>query len=506
MRADVLSRRVPCPEVDAQAVDDGSSAAFFFVERAGARARRPAWRRLRYGGLRRFLENNPMESNLVSGNVPRALAVFAFPIFVSNVLQTLYGIVDMAFVGRFVGGEGLAAVSNAAMLCMLVNSVGIGLSTGGAVVLARRTGRGDARGQRACVASLILLSVAVSAAVSVLTWCAHRQVFVLMGVPEAALEQASGYMRVVSLGTVFIFLYNAIGAVLRALGDSWSALRFVATAAAANVALDALLVGGWGLGVRGAACATVVSQGIAVAAGAPPLLRRVRGFGAGPGPFRPRRESMRAILAQGVPCAVQVGAVGVSYLLVTGMLNRYGVAVAAAAGIGLKINALAAMPCWAVGQAVTVMVGQNMGSGDLGRVRATARAGLAINVAAACLTVGLVQAFAPEIMRLFAAEPEVVSRGVTYLRICCSANCVCYAVMYTLNSFATGAGNAVFAMGNALLHSVAARLCLCALLGGALGDGFVGICVGESVSPVPSSLAAAAYYRRGRWERSLEVV
>ncbi|WP_461210691.1 MATE family efflux transporter [Desulfocurvus sp. DL9XJH121] len=440
-----------------------------------------------------------MELNLVSGNVPRTLLRFAFPILVCNVLQSLYAIVDMAFVGRFVGSVGLAAVSNAAMLCLLVNSVCIGLATGGSVILAHRTGRGDAVGQAECVASLFALSVAVSAAVSAFTWYAHGPVFALMNVPGEAMAQASEYMRVVSLGTVFIFLYNAVGATLRGLGDSWSAMRFVAVAAAANVGLDAVLVGNWGLGVQGAGYATVAAQGIAVAAGILPLRRRVRGFGAGPGRFRPRRDSLRAVLGVGLPCTVQIAAVGVSYLLVTAMLNGYGVAAAAAAGIGLKINTLAAMPCWAVGQAVTVMAGQNMGRGDLARVRRTARAGLLANVAVTCLVVAVVQALVVDVMLLFDGNPQVVAHGVTYLRICCSANCVCYAVMYTLNSFATGVGDAVFAMANALLHSVALRLGLCAGLGWALGYGFTGICVGESVSPVLSALVAAVYYRRARW-------
>ncbi len=104
---------------------------------------------------------------------------------------------------------------------------------------------------------------------------------------------------------------------------------------------------------------------------------------------------------------------------------------------------------------------------------------------------------------LFSSDPEVLDRGVLYLGICCSVNFVPYCVMYILDSFAVGVGSPVFAMANSLLQSVVIRLGLSFLLTMGLGYGFIGLCIAEAVSPLPSSLIALLYFRYGKWGGTL---
>ena len=119
-------------------------------------------------------------------------------------------------------------------------------------------------------------------------------------------------------------------------------------------------------------------------------------------------------------------------------------------------------------------------------------------------TVILVQVFVGPIVSLFVEDQAIIGGGILYLRICCSVNCLAYAAMYALDSFATGVGDSVFAMANALLHSVVVRLLLSWILGYALGYGYRGIYWAEMLCPLPSLAAGIAYYRLGRWrERRL---
>lgn len=191
--------------------------------------------------------------------------------------------------------------------------------------------------------------------------------------------------------------------------------------------------------------------------------------------------------------------VNLSYLLVTGWFNLHGTAAAAAAGVGLKVNTFAAMPCWAVGMAVTTMAGQCMGAGDPDRAAGALRWGLHLSLALCAGTVALVQLFAGPIVALFDPNPAVVAAGVTYLRICCSVNFAFYAAMYLFDSLATGVGAAGLAMGNAMLHSVVMRLALSWWLGGALG--FSGLCWAEMLAPIPSALLGLLWFRLGRWRQ-----
>lgn len=280
-----------------------------------------------------------MERDLTVGSVPKQLLSFAAPLFLANLLQSLYSIVDMAVVGRFVGSAGLAAVSSAAMLSFIIQSVCTGVTTGGAVLIAQYKGARDARGQRETTGALFSVSALAALLVTAAGLLAYRPVFTLMNLPAEALPHALRYMRVICLGTVFVFGYNAVCSVLRGLGDSKSPLFFVAVATVVNILLDLLLVGPLGLGTQGAAIATAASQGVSFLTAVVVLRRRGLPLVFSPAYFRTAPKTCCAILRIGFPAAVQMAVLNLSYLLVTGMLNGYGVAVAAAAGVGLKVNA-----------------------------------------------------------------------------------------------------------------------------------------------------------------------
>ena len=213
------------------------------------------------------------------------------------------------------------------------------------------------------------------------------------------------------------------------------------------------------------------------------------------------RDKAAAILKVGLPTAIQMAVVNISYLLITGMLNNFGVPVAAASGVGLKVNTLAGMPCWAIGQAVTAMVGQNMGAQKIERVKKITRAGLGLNLSITLIVVILVQIFAKPVIMLFdPVSTDVIEDGILYLRICCGANSLIYAVMYTFDSFAIGTGSANIAMVNALLDAVIVRLPVSWLLAFAAGIGFPGVYIGQAVSPFIPAVAGWFYFRSRGWE------
>ena len=213
-------------------------------------------------------------------------------------------------------------------------------------------------------------------------------------------------------------------------------------------------------------------------------------------------DKLTAILKVGLPTAIQMVVVNTAYLLVTGMLNQFGTAVSAAFNVGLQINTFAGMPCWAIGQAVTAMVGQCMGAGQVKRIRKVVKISLLMNVAVTLVVVIGIQLFAKPLILLFCStSPEVVNYGVYYLRICCGINSLIYAAMYTLDSFAIGVGAANVAMINALLDAVIVRLPMSWILAFALNMGFPGIYYGQALSPVLPAIVGLLYFMSKKWER-----
>jgi len=443
-----------------------------------------------------------MERDLTRGGVGGQLSRFALPFLISNALQSAYGLVDMAVVGRFVGSTALAALGSATFLCYLMSSLCMGISIGGGVLAAQFRGAGDEAGLRDAAASLFATSAVLSFVLTVLGLAVYRPALSLMGLPADAAEYAYSYMEVCLLGTIFVFGYNAAASVLRGLGDSASPLAYLAVSASLNGALDLLFVGALGMGTAGTAWATVVSQAAACGIALGRMLGRRapggrRAFSLRGG--RPRREHCAAILRLGIPSGIQSTALNLSYLVVASMLNSFGVEVAASASLGLKINGTAVLPCWAVGQAVSAMAGQSMGARKPGRALGAAKAGIALGIAATAVSVIVVQIFLGPLLSLFTREEAVARGSALYLRICCSANCLAYAAMFVIDSFATGVGDSLFAMANALLHSVLVRLTLSWLLAYALGLGFLGLYWAEMASPLPSLALGLAYLASGRW-------
>ena len=142
------------------------------------------------------------DQNLLNGSVPQKLIQFAFPLFLANLLQALYNVVDMLVVGKIVGEIGLAAISNASMLCFIINSLCIGLTMGGSVLVAQYKGAGNQKGQRDTIGMMFLLSLVASVVVTMLGLTVYESLFRALDVPAEAYPDACGYMEIICWGTV----------------------------------------------------------------------------------------------------------------------------------------------------------------------------------------------------------------------------------------------------------------------------------------------------------------
>ncbi|SHK43393.1 putative efflux protein, MATE family [Clostridium cavendishii DSM 21758] len=440
------------------------------------------------------------QQDLTIGSVTKKLIKFSIPLFIANLLQSFYSLVDMLVVGRVVGKVGLVAVSNASMISFIITSICIGITMGGTVLIAQYKGAGDEKGQKETIGTLFTISTIVSIIVTLIGLLVYKSVFELLNIPIDAMQDACDYMEIICAGTFFVFGYNAVCSIMKGFGDSKSSLYFVVIATIINVILDLILVGPLKLGTKGAAYATVFSEAVSFILSIIYLRRNSLIFDFKFKSFGIKLNKFFPILKIGMPTAIQMVIVNISYLLITGMLNNFGVSVAAASGIGLKVSTFAGMPCWAIGQSITAMVGQNMGAKNIGRVKSTTIVGLRLNLIITLLVAIFVQLFAEPIITLFnPASVDVVRDGVLYLRICCSLNSLIYATMYTFDSFAIGVGAANIAMFNALLDAVVVRLLMSWLLAFFLNYGFVGVYVGEAISPVLPAIVGLVYFKGKAW-------
>ena len=438
--------------------------------------------------------------SLLEGSAPKRLATFSAPLVAANLLQYVYQFVDMGVVGNVVGESGLVAVSNASAIVFIISSIAIGLMAGCTVAVGDRVGARDEAGQRRAFAASLGVALLGAAATTLAGTVLAHPIFSLMGVPDASLAQTAAYLEVISLGAVGLFLLNAACAFLRAQGNSAGPLAIMAFSAVVNVILDLILIAGAGLGVVGAAIATVAAQGAGAAFAlwlaryrydsARDLLRSARDG-------RERRKAIAAardVLRVGAPMAVQQAVINLSYVFVTAWLNSYGPTIAAASGVGLKISTIAGLPCWGIGQAISAAVSQSIGAGMPKRAVAFARSGcLMAVVVTVCIQVA-VQLGAEWLVSLFGeSSQELTEAAVLYLRITCSVNGIFYAAMYALDSFALSSGAPKLALANSLIDAFAVRAGLAWLLSAPLGFGFIGIYAAQAAAPVLPALIGFVY-------------
>lgn len=427
------------------------------------------------------------EIDFLRGRPAANLARFALPALGANLLQSADQVVDMLVVGAFVGERGLAALANATMVGFVANSISLGLAVGATVLVSRRLGAGERGGAARAEGAALLAAAALSTIVALP--CA------LLAAPLYALAGAVAYTRVWAAGLPGAFLLAAAGAVMRARGDARTPMWLAVAVAAVNCAGGVALVPA--LGVAGTAWSSTAASSLAAALSLA-VLAKGRGSAL---PSRPAPRDLAGLARVAAPAAFQQVVVNLSYLAITSMTNAFGTAVVAGAGAATKANTLAGMPVWSAGQAVSAAAARCEGAGDRRRALAYARAGLAVSVSATALVVLLVQAAAPQLVGLFADDPEAVAAGVLYLRACCSANSLAYAAMYALDSFAQATGAPRLAAVNALLDAVVVRVGLAAALVPALG--YPGILAAQALSPVlPCAVGAAYLWRYARRVRS----
>jgi len=198
--------------------------------------------------------------DFTSGNITKTLLTFALPFILSNFLQTFYNLVDMAFVGQFVGKTGLSAVSIGSDLLHFFTFVCMGVSTAAQIIISQYLGMHDRKKVGETVGTFCFFLMAVAIFLAIIGIVFGNMFLNLMHTPEEAFSEARSYLFVCCAGLMFTFGYNAMSSIMRALGDSETPFKFVLLATGLNVILDYLFVGVFNMSCFGAALATIIGQ------------------------------------------------------------------------------------------------------------------------------------------------------------------------------------------------------------------------------------------------------
>ncbi|MGI6175821.1 MAG: MATE family efflux transporter [Christensenellales bacterium] len=355
------------------------------------------------------------QADLTQGSVWRQLIRYAVPIITTSLLQAGYGIVDMIIVSQYLGEVGTSAVNNASQVIRIITNLAIGLCNGGSVLIGQYFGSKDSENRHRVTGTFLTLFALLGVLFSVVFFSLSHPLMALLRAP--ALQEAVAYMRISSVGILFIFGYNMLAVTLRSMGNSKTPLYCILVSAVLNILLDLLFVGPLQMGVGGAALATVLSQGLSFGLAFSYLWRHREFFTFERRYLKLERINVRRIFKIGVPCALQMTIAGISWLTVTGLINTYGVLYSAASGISVKIRDFSHLFLTSMSTGTSAMIAQTLGAGLYARAKKVMYTSMLLTFLLALLGVGLIEPFAPFAVSLFTPDVQVARIAVLNLRI-----------------------------------------------------------------------------------------
>ncbi len=360
-----------------------------------------------------------MNQDLTKGPVMRSMLRFAVPMILGNLLQQCYNIADTLIVGKFLGANALAAVGSSFTLMTFLTSILLGLCMGSGTVFSIRFGRRDEKGLREGVYASFVLIAGLTFLLNVLAFACLNGIRFFLRVPPEVWDGMREYLIVIFCGITATFLYNYFASLLRAIGNSFVPLIFLAISAVLNIIMDLWFVLGLERGISGAAEATVIAQyisGIGITLYA--LLRCPQ--------LRPKGNSVRIrwacikeIAGFSVLTCIQQSVMNLGILMVQGLVNSFGPSIMAAFAAAVKIDAFAYMPVQDFGNAFSTFIAQNYGAKKEDRIRSGLKGAVLLSAVFCLVVSAAVWIFARPLMELFvdAGEAKVIAEGIRYLHI-----------------------------------------------------------------------------------------
>ena len=445
--------------------------------------------------------------DLTTGKIAPTLLRLAFPVMLSNLLQTVYNMVDMVIVGQIEGSAGLAAVSVGADLIHLFTFIGMGFATAGQIMVSQYLGAGKREDLNGVIGTLFSFNFLSAAFFSVLVLFAAPGMLHLLHVKPAFFQAALDYTRCCGAGFVFLFGYQMLSAILRGMGDSKHPMYFIAIASVLNIVLDLLFIRGFGMGAFGAALATVIAQGVSVLLCLGYLfLHRVQfSFDFRPASFRILKDPFLIMLKLGIPIAIQTSAGNISNLFVSSLINPLGVVYTAVTGVGNKLNSIALIVANALNTSGSSVIDQSYGAGKTKRVKVVFWHVFAFDLAFVSTLSILMLVFPEHIFSLFNKDPAALSLAPVYAPVA-AISFMGFAFRSPSLSFINGLGQSRINFLMGIVEGYILRIGLVWFLGNVLGLGIYGYWYGAVIASYGYGLVVFPYFFSDRWITHFEPV
>lgn len=358
--------------------------------------------------------------DMTRGDPFRLVLQFSLPLFCSNLLQQVYNLTDTALAGHLLGSAALAEIGATAALYGLIMNFAFGMNNGLALTVSRCFGAGEQEGIRRAVGWMVTLSAAVSLVLTTVSLLGRGALLQALQVPAEVWDGAAAYLTVILLGIPLTMLYNMEAALLRAVGNSVTPLLFLLFSSVLNVGLDAAFMGPLGMGVRGAAVATVLAQGISAVLGAVYLVRSYPELHFAPAHLK--KSARRAVMNMfwaGMSMGLMSAIYNLGSVALQSSINALGSVYITAQTAARRMAEMYFIPGGALGISVATFSSQNLGAGRRSRIGQSVRAALKIYFVWWLFVLAFTFLLGEPVLRLItgSSDARIISNAMLYLKI-----------------------------------------------------------------------------------------
>lgn len=344
---------------------------------------------------------------------------FAVPLFIGNIFQQVYSMVDTMVVGYHLGDEAIAAIgATSALYSLIINFAGA-LNNGYGIVVTQRFGSHDRQELKHAIAGMAMLNVSVVLVLTVLASVFLRPLMVFMNTPQTLFALSHDYISVIVAGIAATMGYNMFAAILRAMGNSRSPLYFLILSSVLNIIMDVLFVIVFGMGIRGAAIATVVAQAISAILCGTYVLRNYREYLPGKADFRVPGSILTALFSTGIAMAMMSSLVDCGSVIFQRSNNVLGETYITAYTAGRRLMMIMIQPLATIAVAASSFVGQNWGAKKPDRIQRGIKLAMLLELGWSLFAAGVIFLFGGLLIRFTTgtSDKEILDLAVLSLRI-----------------------------------------------------------------------------------------
>ena len=429
---------------------------------------------------------------MTTGSPTKLIIRFMIPMFLGNLFQQFYNVVDSIVAGQFLGVQALAAIGSTGSLMFFVIGWLNGLTSGFAIMVAQCFGAKKEDRMRHYVAMSVYLSVAFALVMTIGLTLANEPILRLMNYSEEIMPEVKAYMGIIYAGLLVTVAYDALSAFLRALGDSRSPLYFLMISAGINVFLDIVFIVVMGMGVEGCAYATVIAQAISAFCCFIYIVKKYPILHLKKEDFRYSWNSVKKLLGLGIPMALQFSITAIGTIIVQGAVNVYGETYMAGFSAAGKLQNILTTVFVAFGATVATYVGQNRGAGRIDRVREGVRCTQYMILAWSVIVMILMFFFGKYMTCIFvnSSETDVLAVSVEYFHTVFW----CYPFLgsiFLYRNTLQGMGYGLVPMMGGIFE-LAARTIIVLLVAG--HTSFRGVCLADPAAWIAALIPLVPYY------------